>query len=134
MPSLRPFLFLPVLLMPALALGASGAGAVLKGTPFAHMSDDDYARFFATAERAANGTLGETLEWAGDNGQSHGTVKAVRAFERTALTCRELRGHTTAGAKTEPYRLTVCKADDGQWRLATSEPRRKPVAAPSPTR
>ena len=124
---------LAFLLLPGLALAAGDLDAVLKGSPLEHFSEADYQQFFATAQQAANGPLGKRTDWSTGNHRGrgrHGTLTAVAAFERDGATCRELRGHVTARSKSEPFRITYCKAAEGGWRLASNRPRKKTIPTP----
>ena len=126
----RSCIAIATLLLPGLALAAGGIGAVLKGSPLEHFSEADYQQFLATAQQAADGLLGKSIDWSTGEDGAHGTVKAVAAFERDGATCRELRGQVAARGKRDPFRITVCKAGEGGWRLASNRPRKKSIPTP----
>ena len=110
---------------------------MLKNSPFASFTDDDYKQFFASAKRAADGPVGgDSIQWSNTaSGGAYGKLQSTRAFHRQDADCRELRGENTARGKAEPFRVTICKGADGHWRLAPSEPETKPAppAAADPT-
>ena len=129
---LTPWVLLIALYIP-LAHGASGLAGVLTGSPFASFTDADYKQFFASASLVAEGPVGgKSADWSNAASGASGTVRSTRAFKRQDTDCRELRGTNTARGRTEPFRVTVCKAADGSWRLAESEPEQKPAAATNP--
>ncbi len=115
-----------------LALGASGMVGVLKNSPFASFTDADYKQFFASVKKAAEGQVGaDPIDWSNPASGAHGTVQSTRAFQREEGDCRELRGANVARGRNETYRVTVCQAKDGSWRLAPTEPEQKTAAAPA---
>jgi len=112
------------------AAAASGLAGVLKDSPFAQFTDADYQQFFASVEQAAEGPVGgPAVNWANAASGARGSVNVLRAYQRPEGDCRDLRGENTARGRSEPYRVTVCKAPGSQWRLMASEPRAK--AAPA---
>ena len=128
---LTPWLLLAGILMPFVA-DPSGLGVVLQNSPFVDFTDVDYKQFFAAVKQAADGPVGApSSNWANPQSGAQGDVQSVRAFHRAEGDCRELSGTNTARGRAEPYRITVCKASDGSWRLAPSEPA-KASAAPPP--
>ena len=128
------FWALLIALQVPLAQGASGLVGVLKNSPFASFTDDDYTQFFAGASRAADGPVGgDSIDWSNTASGAHGTVQSTRAIQRQEGDCRDLRGQNTARGRTEPFRVTVCKGADGIWRLVPTEPDQKPAPAPAPT-
>jgi surface antigen/uncharacterized lipoprotein NlpE involved in copper resistance len=115
-----------------LALATSGLVGVLKGSPFASFTESDYAQFFASVTKVADGPVGgPSADWSNPDTGAAGTVQSVRAFERPEGDCRDLGGTNTARGRTEQFRVTVCKAKDGSWRLVPTEPapKSKPTAA-----
>jgi uncharacterized lipoprotein NlpE involved in copper resistance/surface antigen len=115
-----------------LAHGASGLVGVLKNSPFASFTDEDYKQFFVSASKVADGPVGgPAAQWSNANSGASGSVQSTRVIKRPEGDCRELRGKNSAGGRTEPFRVTVCKAPDGSWKLVPTEPEAK-AAAPSP--
>lgn len=130
-PRLTFWLLLLALQVP-LSYGASGMAGVLKNSPFATFTDSDYKQFLASATQAAEGPVGgETFEWSNAESGARGKVKSTRAFHREEGDCRELRGENSSRGRTQPFRVTVCKAKDGSWLLAPTEPEPKPAPAPA---
>ena len=114
------------------ACGASGLGRMLKNSPFTDFTEADYKQFFAAVKQAADGPVSAPpATWANAESGAQGNVQSVRAFHRAEGDCRELAGTNTARWREEPYRVTVCKASDGSWRLAPSEPKAKTAPAPA---
>ncbi len=127
---LIPWLLIAASCLP-LAHGASGLGQVLQNTPFVDFTEDDYKQFFAAVKQAADGPVSApAATWSNTKSGAHGDVQSVRAFHRSEGDCRELAGTNTARGRDAPYKVTVCKASDGSWRLAPSEPQAQ--AAPPP--
>jgi len=113
-----------------LAHGASGLAGVLNGSPFASFTDDDYKQFFAAATKAADGPVGgAAVNWSNAASGASGSVQSTLAPQRAEGDCRELRGTNTARGRTEPFRVTECKAADGTWKLVPNGPEAK--AAPA---
>ena len=109
---------------------ASGLTGVLKDSPFTQFTEADYQQFFASVGQAANGPVGgPAVNWANAASGARGSVYVLRAFQRPEGDCRDLKGENTARGRSEPYRVTVCKAPDGKWRLMASEPPAKTAPA-----
>ena len=121
-----------LIMAPLLAFAANPLGAAIQGSPFQRFTDADYDLFFDNAQQAATGPLGEVRQWSNDKSGAHGTVKAVRSYQRDDADCRELRGENYARGRTESFRLAICKQADGKWRLAPSESSPKPSAPAAP--
>jgi len=124
------------------AAAASGLAGALKDSPFTQFTDADYQQFFAAVGQAAEGPVGgPAVNWANAASGARGSVNILRAYQRPEGDCRDLRGENTARGLSEPYRVTVCRAPGGKWRLMASEPPAKaapakvaaaaPVAAPA---
>ena len=113
------------------AVAASGLASAFKDSPFTQFTDADYQQFFAAVGQAAEGPVGgPAVNWANAASGARGSVSVLRAYQRPEGDCRDLRGENTARGLSQPYRVTVCKAPGGKWRLlATSEP--PPKAAPA---
>jgi len=115
--------------MPAAA--ASGLASAFKDSPFTQFTDTDYQQFFTAVGQAAEGPVaGPAVNWANAASGARGSVTVLRAYQRPEGDSRDLRGENTARGRSQPYRVTVCKAPGGKWRLmANSEP--PPKAAPA---
>ena len=101
---------------------ASGLAGAFKDSPFTQFTEADYQQFFASVEQAVEGPVGgPAVNWANAASGARGSVNVTRAFQRPEGDCRDLRGENTARGRSEPYRVTVCKAPGGKWRLMTSE-------------
>ena len=124
-------LALCMVLAPALVT-AAGLGSTLKGAPFQYFTDADYESYFDAARKASAGPIGQRLEWSNPKSGARGTMTATRDFRAHGTDCRELRGENTAKNRTEPFRIAMCKATDGTWRLAPIEPSAPPGSAPKP--
>jgi len=113
------------------AAEATGLAGPLRNSPFTQFTDADYQQFFAAVGQAAEGPVGgPAVNWANAASGARGSVNVLRAYQRPEGDCRDLRGENTARGRTQPYRVTVCKAPAGKWRLmATSDP--PPKAAPA---
>lgn len=114
------------------ATAASGLAGALKDSPFTQFTEADYQQFFASVEQAAEGPVGgPAVNWANAASGARGSVYVLRAFQRPEGDCRDLKGENTARGRSEPYRVTACKAPGSQWRLMASEPHTKAAPAKS---
>jgi len=112
------------------AIAVSGLASAFKDSPFTQFTDADYQQFFAAVGQAAEGPVGgPAVNWANAASGARGSVNVLRAYQRPEGDCRDLRGENTARGRSEPYRVTVCKAPGGKWRLMASEPPPKAAAA-----
>ncbi len=119
----------------ALAVGslpaAPGTGNTFANSPLAQFTDEDYKQFFDSVRKAASGEPGGApVDWANAASGAHGTVRYTRALQRPEGDCREMQGKITVRNQTEPYRITVCKDPQGEWRLATNSPAASVAPAP----
>jgi uncharacterized lipoprotein NlpE involved in copper resistance/surface antigen len=121
----------PLVVRDAPVLAQTG---LTQSSPFSRFSDEDYKEFFVSVQKAANGPVGgPAIDWANPASGAHGNVKSVRAEQRPEGDCRELQGRNTTRNLSEPYRVLFCKDPKGEWRLLSTLPRSKPVAAVAKT-
>ena len=116
---------------PCVAAEAGDAEALLRGSPLEHLSAPDIGHFDAVARQVVAGPTGRRIDWRA--GDERGTLRAGAGFRRDGERCRELLGKTTSGERSDPFRITYCRAGKGSWRLAPNRPGRKSVP-PTPSR
>lgn len=107
------------------AAAAVGPRLVLKGAPFKAFTEEDTRQFIDAARTAAESTDPEDeTRWANEASGSWGTMAVTRRFKRQGAQCREIRGENTAGGRTDPFRIVLCRAKD-EWKVISSGPVRK---------
>jgi surface antigen len=104
------------------AAAASMAGA-LRGSPFQFFTEEDTRVFIDTARALVDEEKpGDGKRWANEASGAWGTMAVTRSFRRSGAPCREIRGENTARARTEAFRLVVCRNPQGEWKIASSGP------------
>jgi surface antigen len=99
---------------------ASGLG-FLRNSAIARFEESDYKLMLAAAEEAlASPERGAARTWSNPATRNGGEVHVTSTFTSSSgSTCKELRVVTRAADRSGSSRYTVCRAEDGAWRLAS---------------
>ncbi|HET7086068.1 MAG TPA: RT0821/Lpp0805 family surface protein [Rhizomicrobium sp.] len=92
---------------------------MLRGGPFAEFRDGDWEMFRQTVRGAAeNSPDGEDVKWSNSKTGTQGVVRVVKRYDLPKLgACRDVAGRTDAEGRVAPFRITLCRAQGGDWRI-----------------
>jgi len=108
------------LLATALAAPATAQNiGFLRRGPVAYLSESEQILYRDTLRRALEEAAdGETVEWRSDESAARGSFEVLDTHEDYGTTCRTVRTRTTAAGRQGGGALRLCRAEDGEWRLA----------------
>ncbi len=122
-----------------LALLAMGASPVAQmtgwGGTFPRLTSEDLERMRQAARAGLDGApQGTRRAWENPRSKAHGEVELLRSFKRGGQDCRlVLHELALPGQQRWAFRVTLCRAPDGQWKvLEREQPQREPSELDDP--
>ncbi|HYG87132.1 MAG TPA: hypothetical protein VD978_12810 [Azospirillum sp.] len=84
-----------------------------------NLTDEDWALFRrALSDALRPGTAGSRAEWQNPATNRRGDVVVERVFEKDGAPCGDVHARFIRNTEQQPYRLTFCRNEQGQWLIA----------------
>jgi surface antigen len=97
---------------------AQGNTLFLNDSAVAQFRDSDMQSFLETMDASLDGLAdGETRSWENPDTKAHGSIGALRTFEREGRTCRQMRVENNARGRRGVGKWTYCRSAEGRWEL-----------------